>query len=185
MELVESHKFLSPANWVICGQSGSGKSTFVHNLLIHSKKIFVTPPVKILYCYNIYQPLFDQMETSFPSITFHKGIPTEETIDNFGQSVSSHSCIIIDDLAHAIGQETELLFCQKSHHMNMSVIFITQNLFHQNKQNRTLQLNTHYYVIFKNFRDRGQISCLGRQLHGGKVLQIYTDLCRVMMIVLK
>ncbi|CAH0403841.1 unnamed protein product [Chilo suppressalis] len=58
-----------------------------------------------------------------------------------------------------------LTFCTKgSHHRNLSVIFITQNLFHQGKGQRDISLNANYIVIFKNPRYRSQIQHLARQV---------------------
>ena len=46
----------------------------------------------------------------------------------------------------------------------MSVIFLTQNLFHKNKHMRTISLNAHYLVLFKNPRDVEQFTTLARQM---------------------
>ena len=56
------------------------------------------------------------------------------------------------------------LFTKGSHHKNASVIYITQNPFNENRQNRNISLNTHYLILFKNPRDSGQIACLERQM---------------------
>jgi hypothetical protein len=45
------------------------------------------------------------------------------------------------------------LFTKKSHHRNISVMYIEQNLFHKGKNHRTISLNAHYMVLFKNPRD--------------------------------
>jgi len=50
------------------------------------------------------------------------------------------------------------------HHTNCSVIFITQNLFHNLSIYRTISLNTDYFVIMKNKRDLKQIRTFGQQL---------------------
>ena len=55
------------------------------------------------------------------------------------------------------------LFTEGSHHYNCSVIYIVQNLFNQNKENRTISLNSHYIVVFKNPRDDSQIVHLAKQ----------------------
>ena len=60
------------------------------------------------------------------------------------------------------------LFTKGSHHQNLSVIFITQNLFHQGKEMRNVHLNSHYMVLFKNPRDKSQIMHLARQMYPGK-----------------
>ncbi|OOZ07497.1 hypothetical protein BOW24_11640 [Solemya velum gill symbiont] len=43
-----------------------------------------------------------------------------------------------------------------------------QNLFYHGKESRTMSLNSHYLVLFKNPRDQQQISFLARQMYPGK-----------------
>ena len=60
------------------------------------------------------------------------------------------------------------LFTKESHHHNLSVMFIVQNLFDKNKEIRTISLNSHYLVVFKNPRDASQITHLAKQMYPGK-----------------
>ena len=50
------------------------------------------------------------------------------------------------------------------HIIKASMILILQNLFHQGKYNRDISLNSHYFILFKNPKDVGQIKVLGRPL---------------------
>ena len=56
------------------------------------------------------------------------------------------------------------LFTQVEHHLRFSVLFITHNCFQQGKCSRTISLNTHYLILFRNMRDGQQIVSLGKQL---------------------
>jgi len=56
------------------------------------------------------------------------------------------------------------LFTKGSHHNNLIVIVISQNLFHQSHEQRDISLNVNYIVVFKNPRDRAQIRHLARQV---------------------
>ena len=56
------------------------------------------------------------------------------------------------------------LFKKGSHRRNISVILITQNLFHQGKNCREISLNAKYIFVLKNVRDRDQFSHLARQV---------------------
>ena len=60
------------------------------------------------------------------------------------------------------------LFTRGSHHRNLSVIYIVQNLFHQGKGSRNISLNSHYLVLFKNPRDKLQILTLAKQMYPGQ-----------------
>ena len=57
------------------------------------------------------------------------------------------------------------LFRKRSHHRNVSVYLVTQNLFHQGPKCRDISLNAKYEVELKNVRDRNQFSFLARQVY--------------------
>ena len=57
--------------------------------------------------------------------------------------------IILDDLMDETDQRVASLFTKKSHHRNISVMYIVQNLFHRGKHHNTITLNAHYMVVFK------------------------------------
>lgn len=64
--------------------------------------------------------------------------------------------VIIDDLMNETNSDVVDLFTKGSHHFNVSVMYVTQNIFNQGRGRRTISLNAHYIVVFKNFRDRIQ-----------------------------
>ena len=57
------------------------------------------------------------------------------------------------------------VFTERSHHQNISVVFVTQNIFHQGRRARTISLNTQYMVLFEKARDRQQIKTLAKQMY--------------------
>lgn len=164
----------------ITGQTNCGKTRFVYKLLQHLEDMYVEdPPVQVLYCYGIHQPLFDKMEETIPRLSFHKGLPSTETIEEFTAD-RRHRLIVLDDLMHRVVRDVdmELLFTQGSHHRRLSVYFLSQNLYVQGARSRTIALNTTYLVLMKNVRDVSQISTLGRQLFPGRsnvLTESYTD----------
>ena len=122
-----------------------------------------------MYCYGQWQNQFKEFENK---VTFHEGLlPREQLFQPVAQQESSsqHTLLIFDDL---LDQEyTSLLrdiFIKGSHHNNISVIFVTQNLFLPHKDYRSLSLNAHYLVVFKNPRDMNQIIALDRQAFASK-----------------
>ena len=60
------------------------------------------------------------------------------------------------------------LFTVSAHHENTSVIFVTQNLFFQDKFYRTACLNAQYLILFRSPRSINQITHLARQLYVGE-----------------
>ena len=176
LSLMEKLLFSCPANYFIAGMSNSGKSYWVFKLLQHKNSLFQKPPVKILYCYSIWQPLYEKMENDM-DIHFYKGLPTYEDLQKFGNA-TEHNLICLDDLQHEIANSKtiEKLFTQLCHHLCISVLYITQNLFYQGKCSRTLHLNTSYNILLRNHRNIQQIAILGRQVGlGKKLVEAYRD----------
>jgi hypothetical protein len=163
----------------ISGMTGTGKTRWLYQVLKQLKGMYKDPPVHTLYCYGIYQPLFDEMERELPHFTAKRGLPTTEELEEYTKD-RQHKLIVLDDLMHQVVQhkDMELLFTQGTHHRRVSVILITQNLFPKGKHARTIALNTWYLVLMKNLRDISQVGILGRQLYPGKVngfMKAYQD----------
>lgn len=86
--------------------------------------------------------------------------------------------LIVDDFSSEKKEHQKItqLFTRVSHHSQTSVIFVTQNLFESGL--RTLSLNSHYIILFKNIRDMLQIKALGKQIFPGKTdffMDVYKD----------
>jgi len=113
-------------------------------------------PSKVVYCYGEFQELFHQ----YPRVTFHRGLPDNDDFDG-----REPTLLIIDDLMQESNEGVANLFTKGSHHRNISVIFLAQNLFPKNKFARTMSLNAHYMILFKNPRDSSQFANLARQMY--------------------
>ena len=169
--------FHSPTSILISGCTSSGKSKFLKELLLHKNKMFSTPPHKVIYHYNIWQPLFDSMEKE-QKVDFVQGFPSRTDIDNLDRE--NHTVMVLDDLQHTIVKNKlcEELLTQLSHHANITVIYVVQNIYYPGL--RTLTLNTHDIILFRNLRDILQISMLARQVGMGDFLvQAYKDCTRI------
>lgn len=161
-----------PFTCVVAGPSSSGKTQFVFRLIRHADRLVDPPPEKIVYCYGEFQPSF----LEFSQVEFHEGLPDVGSFDG-----RSRVLLIIDDLMNEADQNVCNLFTKLSHHRNVSVVFVTQNLFHRNRHVRTMNLNTHYVVLFKNPRDAGQVAIMARQMYPGKsnfVVEAFRDATR-------
>jgi len=78
---------------------------------------------------------------------------------------SEPALLIIDDLMQETDETVASFFTKGSHHRNVSVVYLAQNLFPKNKFARTISLNAHYMVLFKNPRDATQFANLARQMY--------------------
>ena len=84
-------------------------------------------------------------------VSFVKSVPEFENPENVP------TLIVLDDLMDsAYSKKVSELFSKASHHRNISLILITQNLFHQGPSSRDISLNSKYIVVFKNPRDKTQ-----------------------------
>ena len=66
--------------------------------------------------------------------------------------------------------ETSKLVTQGSHHRKITVLYIVQNDFENGKVHSTISPNSHFTLLFKNPRDRGQIRSLAQQVLPTQVL---------------
>ena len=140
------------------GSHGQRQSKWVLRLIDHAEEIIEPPPTRIWYCYDEFQPTFN----SYPRVRFHEGLP--ELSDRVFDGLES-TMIILDDLMSETNQLVANMFTKISHHRNVSVVYLTQNVFDKNKYARTISLNTHYLVLFKNPRDASQFATLARQMY--------------------
>ena len=159
-----------PFTCIVAGCTQSGKTLWVKSLLENAQTTISPTPQRIIWCYGQWQPSYFDMMRIMPGIEFNEGIPDD--IDNADcLDVSQRNLIVLDDLMAQSGKDKRIsdLFTKGSHHRNLSIIYIVQNLFHQGKEMRNVSLNAHYIVLFKSPRDKQQISMLARQINPGKV----------------
>ena len=103
----------------------------------------------------------DAYKDDFKGAEFIEGLPKAQ---DYSGDNAKNKLVIIDDLMREASNGAILdLFTKHSHHKNISIIYITQNLFY--KGQRDISLNAGYLVIFKNPRDRSQIQYLARQVY--------------------
>ena len=74
----------------------------------------------------------------------------------------TRNLFVVDDMMGEKDAVIARLSTKKSHHGNLSVIYIVQNLFHHSKEHSTVSLNASYLFLTKNDRDAGQIIDLAK-----------------------
>ena len=159
----------------ISGPSQCGKTEFVLKLLDHKDEMFRNSFNKILWCYGIadFNLLNVLHSKGYKTL---RGLPKEEDIE-------PNSICVLDDLLSESESSKEVtnMCTRAAHHKPCFVIFISQNLFPGGKEARTRSLNTHYYVVFKNPRDKLQFEILARQIspmRSKQLISIYEDATR-------
>jgi ABC-type proline/glycine betaine transport system ATPase subunit len=158
-------KLKHPFTFCVVGPSGSGKTVFVQKLLKEVNKMFTPIPGKIFFFYSIWQSKYTDILNDNPAVEFIQDFTGLAQMDP-----TEINLIILDDLMEETKDNSDIakLFTKASHHRNISVIFLTQNLFLKGKQTRTISLNSHYMAIFKNPRDKSQFSHLASQMFPGE-----------------
>jgi hypothetical protein len=151
--------FRHPFTCYVAGPTKSGKTYFVMRLVKARKFFIVPPPERVIWCYGRYQDAFNELS----GVEFIEGLPPSELLDR-----NTRTLLIIDDLMNETDASVSNLFTKGSHHDNASIVYLSQNLFNKNKNNRNISINSDYMVLFKNPRDSSQIVNLGRQMCPGR-----------------
>ena len=161
-------KFMANKNTIIFGQTGAGKTYFM--LEVIRQKLIHPFPKNIYYMYNIEQDfMYRWNETEEQKITFIQGLGVEQ------MNTSEPSLLVIDDLLLSTNKEVVEMFILGSHHKQISLFYLTQNLFPNCNMNRTMSNNAHYYVLFHNQRNFRQIHTLAHQIYVGRDVQRITN----------
>ena len=99
----------------------------------------------------------------YPGIEFEKGWRVE--IFN-SLSPEQRNILVLDDQIGVASSSTSVadLFTKGSHHRNLTVIYLVQNVYNQGKSQRTISLNSHYSVVFRNGRVASQFRTMAYQI---------------------
>ena len=171
--------WIHPSTGVVAAPTFSGKTFWIRSLL-ESGSISPSPDV-VVWFYGTFQSLYEEMLQTCPyKLIFYQGLPDGDIGDYLDKQEGARKFVVLDDLMQSCIKDSRItkLFTQGSHHRNLSVLFVTQNLYTQGKESRNIALNAHYLVLFKNPRDKQQISMLSRQMYPKKsqiVMEAYED----------
>lgn len=149
-----------PFTCIVAGPTGCGKSTLIKNIITYKSELINPVPERVVWFYGEWQPMYETL----PDVEFIEGVPNWKTLDG-----KKKTLIIIDDLMNETDQAISNLFTKGSHHQDLSVLHLIQNVFDKNKHTRTISLNAHYLILFKNPRDASQITHLAKQMYPGHV----------------
>ena len=157
-------KFLANHNTIIFGQTGAGKTHFILNVI---KNKLVHPfPNKLYYMYNVEQEFMKTWNTTeHQPIKFIKGLDFEQL------DTSEPSLLVVDDLVLSTNKTVAEMFILGSHHKQISLFYITQNLFPNDPIFRIMSANAHYYILFHCQRHFRQVHTLARQIYVGEDLK--------------
>ena len=158
-------RWKTPFSCLIVGPSGSGKTYFVKSVLENCEHVMNTVPENIVWIYTSFQPMYSELQKMNKKIKFVEGLPDSFEDAKLFPPHQSH-LVILDDVIFQASDHPEVvkIFTQYRHHKNMSVMMLTQNVFHKGKYSRTISLNSNYLTLFKNPRDKLQMNILAQQV---------------------
>ena len=151
MERRKAFQFHTPSSLLIAGPSGCGKTVFTTKLLLENGDLFQEAPKSVHYCYGSWQDGFQKLKKG--GVKFHEGIPDSEQLPRW---FPGGGVLVMDDLMDEGGNDKRVLdlFTKHSHHRNITVICLCQDLFLNGKFAKTISRNAHYIAAFKNPRDQ-------------------------------
>ena len=152
IEWGKAFRFKTLSSILIVGPSGCGKTCFTESLLLdHLKELFVNPPFTVHYCHGAWQDGFRTMKEA--GVQFHEGVPTTFHLQKW---FPKGGLLVLDDLMAEGGDDKELLdlFTKHSHHQNITVLYLCQDMFPPGKYAKSISRNAHYIIAFKNPRDQ-------------------------------
>ena len=146
----KAFRFRTPSSIMIVGPSGSGKTHFTERLLCKNLDLFQSPPKAIHYCYGVWQEGFQRMKRC--GIKFHEGIPE---LSDLTKWFPKGGILVMDDLMDEGGNDKRVLdlFTKHSHHKNITVLYLSQDMFPNGKYAKSISRNAHYIIAFKSPRD--------------------------------
>ena len=86
-------------------------------------------------------------------VQFHEGVPT---IFHLQKWFPKGGLLVLDDLMVEGGENKDLLdlFTKHSHHQNITVLYLCQDMFSPGKYAKSISRNAHYVIAFKYKRDQ-------------------------------
>ena len=151
MERRKAFRFHTPSSLLVVGPSGCGKTVFTTKLLLKNLDLFHTPPSQMHYCYEAWQGGFQPMREQ--GIKFHEGVPDTDQLKTW---FPKGGLLVLDDLMAEGGNDKRVLdlFTKHSHHQNVTVLYLCQDMFPPGKYAKSISRNAHYIIAFKNPRDQ-------------------------------
>ena len=146
-------QFHTPCSILTVGPSGSGKTVFITKLLTENLDLFDHRPRIIHYCYGSWQRGFETLKKK--GVKFSEGVHLKEDLDKWFLK-GAGGVLVMDDLMTEGGQDKTVLdiFTKHSHHRNITVIYLCQDMFPPGKYAKSISRNVHYIIAFKNPRDQ-------------------------------
>ena len=152
--LGRAFRFHTPSSILIVGPSDCGKTVFTEKLVLDNNELFDhNASVPVHYCYGAWQDRLQNMKDR--GVHFHEGIPDHSALERWFFRRRG-GILVLDDLMGEGSNDKRVLdlFTKHSHHQNVTVLYLCQDMFPVGKYAKSISRNAHYIVAFKNPRDQ-------------------------------
>jgi hypothetical protein len=127
--------FAHPSQIMVAGATKSGKTTLVTQIIRHRKQMFDTEPEEVFWFYAMPSSV-EHVPRELPEVKLRNGAPTEDMVAGIIKD-GRPKVMIMDDMQQMIDNKNQAqiisdIFTKLSHHGNLSIIFIVQNLYLKN-----------------------------------------------------
>ena len=160
MDSLDFH-FKHPTIIQVSGPTRCGKTRLVHRIL--EKQLIKPFATRIIWVFSVWQPDYDFIRKRYYGIEFEKGWRDEIF---YSLRPEQRNILVQDDQIGVASSSTTVadLFTKGSHHRNLTVISLVQNVHNQGKSRKTILLNSHYSVVFRNGRNTSQFRNMAYQI---------------------
>ena len=125
----------------IAGPSQSGKTTLVEKM-VTMKDVLFNESFSAVIWFCAYPP-----KNKIDGVKYSVGLPLNKFND-----LPPNSLVILDDFMSELSQSNDLtmLMTKAVHHLPLTLIYITQNMFQRGKDVKTRRMNTNYLIMYPN-----------------------------------
>ena len=188
--------FKHPFRMMIVGPSCSGKTCFITKII--EEKLMSTMPKEVyVFCgeqgqgeYRKWNEIFAreyrgtvvEYNDTLPDAAWYESLQRRQMHEG-DETMKTPRLVVIDDMMEEAANSSTVmnLFTRGSHHQNMSIILLMQNLFPKGKSMTTTSRNAEYMVLMKNSRDQLQVGNLDKQMYpgqGGRLVRAWNKATR-------
>ena len=132
---------------------------------------------RIIWVYSEWQPDYYMIRERYPNIEFEN-----RWRDHIFDSLTpeQRNILVLDDQMAVASSSKSVadFFTKGSHHRNLTVIYLVQNVYNQGNSLRTILLNSNYNVVFRNGRNTSQYRTMAYQIcprDGQWLVEAFTD----------
>lgn len=146
--------FQHPARVIIAGPSNSGKTTLLCNILKRQTAFFKHPVTKAYWYYGVKQPALETLHDL--GVVTREGLPNDIEEDFPTACPANETYIIVlDDLMEEALKDPTILaiFTKWSHHKNITVFLMTQNIYHRGSNSVTIARNVSVAIFIVELRN--------------------------------